>query len=196
MTTMRTFPSLVLAVLASALTPACSHMFEKTAATKPEAQSKTLHALTIEGIDGKPRDMSAWRGKVVLVVNVASECGFTKQYEGLEALQQRYHARGFDVLGFPCNDFGGQEPGSAEDIQQFCSTTFSVTFPMFAKVGVKEGANQAPLYAWLGAATGKLPGWNFGKYLVGKDGKPIAFWSSSTEPEDAEVTAAIEKALG
>lgn len=192
---MRTFPSLAFAVLAIALTPACSHMFEKTAATKPEAQSKTLHALTIEGIDGQPRDLSAWEGKVVLVVNVASECGFTKQYDGLEKLQERYHARGFDVLGFPCNDFGGQEPGSAEEIQQFCSTKFGVTFPMFAKVGVKEGANQAPIYTWLAASTGKLPGWNFGKYLVGKDGKPIAFWASSTEPESAEVTAAIEKAL-
>ncbi len=192
---MRTFPNLVLAVLASVLLSGCNQMFEKTTATKPEAQSKTLHAFTAEGIDGQPRDLSTWQGQVVLVVNVASECGFTKQYDGLEKLQQRYHARGFDVLGFPCNDFGGQEPGSAAEIQQFCSTKFNVTFPLFAKVGVKEGANQAPMYTWLAAATGKLPGWNFGKYLVGKDGKVITFWSSSTEPEDAQVTAAIEKAL-
>lgn len=193
---MRTFPNLVVALCAAALTPACDSMFEKTTATKPEARSQTLHALTVEGLDGKSRDLSAWRGKVVLVVNTASECGFTKQYDGLEKLQERFHARGFDVLGFPCNDFGGQEPGSAAEIQQFCSTKFHVTFPLFAKVGVKDGPNQSPLYAWLGGATGKLPGWNFGKYLVGKDGMPIAFWSSSTEPEDAELVAAIEKALG
>lgn len=192
---MRTFPSLALAVLASALTPSCNGMFEKTTATTPEAKAQTLHAFTVEGIDGQPRELSTWQGQVALVVNTASECGFTKQYAGLEKLQERYHARGFDVLGFPCNDFGGQEPGSAAEIQQFCSTKFSVTFPLFAKVGVKAGANQAPMYTWLAASTGKLPGWNFGKYLVGKDGQPIAFWSSSTEPEDAEVTAAIEKAL-
>jgi glutathione peroxidase len=193
---MRTFPNLVVALCAATLTSSCGGMFEKTTETKPEARSQTLHALTVEGLDGKSRDMSAWRGKVVLVVNTASECGFTKQYDGLENLQERFHARGFDVLGFPCNDFGGQEPGSAAEIQQFCSTKFHVTFPLFAKVGVKDGPNQSPIYAWLGGATGKLPGWNFGKYLIDKDGKPIAFWSSSTEPEDAELVAAIEKALG
>jgi len=193
---MRTFPTLALAILAGLLTTSCNDMFEKTTATKPEAQAQTLHTFTVAGIDGKPRDLSAWKGKVALVVNTASECGFTKQYDGLQALQAQYAARGFDVLGFPCNDFGGQEPGSAQEIEQFCSTKFQVTFPLFAKLAVKAGPNQAPLYAWLSGATGKLPGWNFGKYLIGKDGKPIAFWPSSTEPEDAEVIAAIEKALG
>ncbi len=193
---MRTIPAVALAVLAGALHTSCNGMFEKTTATKPEAQAQTLHAFVVEGIDGKPRELAAWKGKVVLVVNTASECGFTKQYDGLQKLQEKYAARGFDVLGFPCNDFGGQEPGTAKEIETFCSTNFHVTFPLFAKVGVKAGANQAPIYAWLGAATGKLPGWNFGKYLIGKDGKPIAFWSSSTEPGDAEVAAAIEKALG
>lgn len=193
---MRTFPALALAILAGAFTPSCNGMFEKTTATTPEAQARTLHAFTVEGIDGKPRDLAQWKGKVVLVVNTASECGFTKQYEGLQKLQEKYAARGFDVLAFPCNDFGGQEPGTSAQIAQFCSTNYAATFPLFAKVGVKAGANQAPLYAWLGEATGKLPGWNFGKYLVGKDGKPIAFWSSSTAPAEAEITAAIEKALG
>lgn len=193
---MRTFPILALAVLAGAFTTSCNGMFEKTTATKPEAQAQTLHTFTVEGIDGKPRDLSAWKGKVALVVNTASECGFTKQYDGLQKLQEKYAARGFDVLGFPCNDFGGQEPGTAKEIATFCSTKFHVTFPLFAKVGVKAGASQAPLYTWLSGATGKLPGWNFGKYLIGKDGKPIAFWASSTAPEDAEVIAAIEKALG
>jgi glutathione peroxidase len=193
---MRTFPDPVIALCAATLATSCDGMFEKTTATKPEARSQTLHALTVAGLDGQSRDLSAWRGRVVLVVNTASECGFTDQYAGLEMLQERFHARGFDVLGFPCNDFGGQEPGSAAEIQQFCSRKFQVTFPLFAKVGVKDGPNQAPIYAWLGGATGKLPGWNFGKYLVGQDGVPIAFWSSSTEPEDSEIVAAIEKALG
>jgi glutathione peroxidase len=193
---MRTFPTLVFAVLASASTLSCNGMFESTTGTEANAQSRSMHELTVQDIDGKPRDMSAWKGQVVLVVNTASECGFTKQYDGLEKLQSRFHERGFDVLGFPCNDFGGQEPGSAQQIQTFCSTKFSITFPLFAKVGVKAGPNQAPIYAWLGASTGKLPGWNFGKYLIGKDGKPIAFWPSTTEPEDAEIIAAIEKALG
>jgi len=193
---MRTFPTLVIASIAITLTPSCSHMFEKTTATTPGAQAESMYSLTVMGIDGTSRDLAAWRGKVVLIVNTASECGFTKQYDGLQKIQEQYAARGFDVLGFPCNDFGGQEPGSAKEIEKFCSTKYHVTFPLFAKVSVKAGANQSPLYAWLGGATGKLPGWNFGKYLVGKDGKPIAFWSSSTEPEDAEVVAAIEKALG
>lgn len=193
---MRTFTTLVIAVLAVTFTSSCSHMFEKTTATTPAAQGQTLHSFTVAGIDGKPRDLAAWRGKVALIVNTASECGFTKQYDGLQKLQEKYAARGFDVLGFPCNDFGGQEPGSAAEIEQFCSTKFKVTFPLFEKVVVKDGANQAPLYKWLGASTGKLPGWNFGKYLVGKDGKPIVFWPSSVEPDAAEVIAAIEKALG
>lgn len=178
-----------------ALLASCTGMFEKSVTTTPAAGAKTLHAFTVEDIDGKPRDLAPWKGKVALIVNTASECGFTTQYEGLQELQMRYGARGFDVLAFPSNDFGGQEPGTSAQIQQFCSTRFDATFPLFAKVGVKIGAGQSPLYAWLGEATGKLPGWNFGKYLVGKDGKPIAFWPSTTKPLDAEVTSAIEKAL-
>ncbi|MBL8862534.1 MAG: glutathione peroxidase [Planctomycetes bacterium] len=170
-------------------------MFEKTTATKPEARAQTLHAFQVEGIDGRPRDLAAWKGKVVLVVNTASECGFTSQYEGLQKLQERYGARGFDVLAFPSNDFGGQEPGTSAQIAQFCSTSFGTTFPLFAKVAVKSGTDQAPLYRWLGESTGKLPGWNFGKYLIGKDGQPIAFWPSTTKPEDGAITSAIEQAL-
>ncbi len=180
---------------AGALLASCTGVFEKSVTTTPAAAAKTLHAFTVEEIDGKPRDLASWKGKVALVVNTASECGFTDQYEGLQELQTRYGARGFDVLAFPSNDFGGQEPGTSAQIQEFCSTRFNATFPLFAKVGVKSGAGQSPLYAWLGEATGKLPGWNFGKYLVGKDGKPIAFWPSTTTPLDAEVVSAIEKAL-
>lgn len=178
-----------------ALLASCTGMFEKSVTTTPAAAAKTLHAFTVEDIDGKPRDLASWRGKVALIVNTASECGFTNQYEGLQELQARYGARGFDVLAFPSNDFGGQEPGTSAQIQAFCSTSFDATFPLFAKVGVKTGAGQSPLYAWLGESTGKLPGWNFGKYLVGKDGKPITFWASTTKPLDAQVTSAIEKAL-
>jgi glutathione peroxidase len=173
----------------------CTGMFERTVATTPGAGAKTLHAFTVGGIDGEPRELAAWKGKVALLVNTASECGFTSQYEGLQELQTRYGARGFDVLAFPSNDFGGQEPGTSAQIQEFCSVRFDATFPLFAKVGVKTGSGQSPLYAWLGEATGKLPGWNFGKYLVGKDGKPIAFWPSTTKPLDAEIRSAIEKAL-
>ncbi|MFN0244112.1 MAG: glutathione peroxidase [Planctomycetota bacterium] len=183
------------AAAVGAFIASCSGVLEKSVATTPAAGATTLHAFTVEGIDERPRDLAGWKGKVALVVNTASECGFTNQYEGLQELQTRYGARGFDVLAFPSNDFGGQEPGTSAQIQEFCSARFDATFPLFAKVGVKTGAGQSPLYAWLGEATGKLPGWNFGKYLVGKDGKPIAFWPSTTKPLDAEVTSAIEKAL-
>ena len=170
-------------------------MFESSVPTAPEAGAEALHSFTAEGIDGEARDLAAWKGKVVLVVNTASECGFTGQYSGLQALQERFGPRGFDVLAFPSNDFGGQEPGSSAEIAAFCSDRYKTTFPLFAKVRVKAGEGQAPLYGWLGAATGKLPGWNFGKYLIGKDGQPRGFWASTTKPEDSELTAAIEKAL-
>jgi glutathione peroxidase len=165
------------------------------AATTQQAAGSTLHAFTVEGLDGKPRNLAEYRGKVVLVVNTASECGYTPQYEGLQKLHETLSPRGFAVLGFPSTDFGGQEPGSAEQIQEFCSTRFHVTFPLFAKVQVKAGDAQAPLYQWLGASTGKVPAWNFSKYLIGKDGKPIAFWASKTTPDDPALAAEIEKAL-
>jgi glutathione peroxidase len=161
----------------------------------PQTAERTFHSFTVDGLDGKPRNLADYRGKVVLVVNTASECGYTPQYEGLQKLHESMSPRGFAVLGFPSNDFGGQEPGTAEEIQTFCSTKFHVTFPLFAKVQTKAGAGQAPLYAWLGKEGGKLPAWNFSKYLIGKDGKVIAFWPSKTTPQDPEVIAAIEKAL-
>lgn len=170
-------------------------MFQRTIAIDPAARSQTLHAFSATGIDGRPKDLSAWRGRVVLVVNTASECGFTDQYSGLQELQQRFGQLGFDVLGFPSNDFGGQEPGNATQIEQFCTLRYQVTFPLFDKVGVKAGTTQSRLYGWLGGRTGKLPGWNFCKYLIGRDGHPIAFWSSETKPDDAELVGAIEQAL-
>jgi glutathione peroxidase len=153
----------------------------------------SLHTLTANRLDGKPQALSAYQGKVVLVVNVASECGYTPQYAGLEKLYKAYQGRGLEILGFPCNQFGGQEPGSAAQIQSFCQKNFGVTFPLFEKVEVK-GAGKSPVYAFLTAQHGE-PKWNFHKYLVGKDGKVIAAFPSSVEPEGAELKAALEAAL-
>ncbi|MBW8314567.1 MAG: glutathione peroxidase [Hydrogenophaga sp.] len=136
----------------------------------------------------------AYGGQVLLVVNTASKCGFTPQYEGLEAMHSKYKDQGFAVLGFPSNDFMGQEPGSEEDIQEFCTLTYGVKFPMFEKVQVR-GDSPTPLYAGLIKATGEAPGWNFHKYLVDRSGKVIASFGSRTTPDDAKLVAAIEKAL-
>ncbi|KAF1015653.1 MAG: Thioredoxin/glutathione peroxidase BtuE [Stenotrophomonas maltophilia] len=135
-----------------------------------------------------------YHGQVLLVVNTASKCGYTPQYEGLEALQQRYAKQGFAVLGFPSNDFKGQEPGDEKQIQDFCTLTYGVKFPMFEKVHV-VGGEVTPLYQRLVAATGVSPGWNFHKYLVGRDGKVIAQFPSKVTPDDKQLLAAIDKAL-
>jgi glutathione peroxidase len=145
-------------------------------------------------LDGKPADLGTFKGKVTLVVNVASKCGFTPQYEGLEKLHRDLKARGFSVLGFPSNDFGGQEPGTATEIGEFCRLTYDVTFPMFSKLVTKPGSDQSPIYQYLGTF-GKLPAWNFSKYVVGKDGKIVAFFPSPVTPEAAELRAAIDQAL-
>ena len=149
--------------------------------------------LTVPGLNGQSLPFSAYQGKVVLAVNVASECGFTPQYAGLEWLYETYKDKGLTVVGFPCNQFGAQEPGSAEQIQSFCSTRFKVTFPMAAKLDVK-GAAQAPVYAFLTKGFGE-PKWNFHKYLVGKDGKVIQEVPSKVEPESKELKDAVEAAL-
>jgi glutathione peroxidase len=133
-------------------------------------------------------------GKVLLVVNTASKCGFTPQYEALEGLQTRYAARGFSVLGVPSNDFKGQEPGSEAQIQEFCTLTYGVKFPMFQKVQV-TGAAATPLYQRLAAATGVAPGWNFHKYLLSRDGRVVAQFPSKVKPDDKELVAAIEREL-
>lgn len=154
-----------------------------------------LYALQAPALDGKTVDLGQYRGKVALVVNVASECGFTPQYAGLEKLSKDYAAKGLVVLGFPSNEFGGQEPGTAADIQSFCTTKYGVTFPLFAKVETKKGAGQSPVYAYLTSAADAEPNWNFCKYLVGKDGKVLKFWKSRTAPDSAELLAAIDAAL-
>lgn len=135
-----------------------------------------------------------YAGQVLLVVNTASKCGYTPQYEGLEALHQRYHGRGLSVLGFPSNDFLGQEPGSEEQIARFCTLTYGVRFPMFEKVVVK-GDGATGLYRDLAAASGVAPGWNFHKYLVGRDGRVLAQFPSKVRPDDPALVAAIERAL-
>ena len=158
-------------------------------------QPASFYDLTTASLDGKPGNLAQYKGKVSLVVNVASKCGFTPQYEGLEALQREMKGKGFNVLGFPSNDFGGQEPGTAQEIATFCKLTYDVTFPMFEKVVTRKGPGQSPVYAFLGAS-GKLPAWNFSKYVVDKQGKVVAFFPSEVTPEDPALRAAIAKALG
>ena len=136
----------------------------------------------------------AYGGQVLLVVNTASKCGFTPQYEGLEAMYAKYKDQGFAVLGFPSNDFMGQEPGSEEDIAEFCTLTYGVKFPMFEKVQVR-GSGATPLYRDLAAATGEAPGWNFHKYLIDREGKVVASFGSRTTPDDPKLVAEIEKQL-
>jgi glutathione peroxidase len=159
----------------------------------------SLHDFTHRTLDGKTRALADFKGKAVLVVNVASRCGLTPQYAGLQALQETYGARGFDVLGFPCNQFMGQEPGSEAQIAEFCTQNYGVTFPMFAKLEV-NGAGRAPLFAWLTQEKTAPDGpgdvaWNFAKFLVGKDGKLIARFNPRVAPDAPELVAAIEKAL-
>jgi glutathione peroxidase len=153
----------------------------------------SFHDLTAETIDHKPQPLSDYKGRVLLVVNTASECGATPQYAGLEKLWREYRDRGFSVLGFPSNDFGAQEPGNEEQIKTFCSANYQVTFPMFAKVGT-QGAGQSPVYRFLTADHGE-PKWNFHKYLVGKNGRVIQAFGTQVEPNDSGLRAAIESAL-
>ncbi len=142
----------------------------------------------------EPVSLCQFRGKVLLIVNTASECGYTPQYEGLEKLYRRYRDKGFAVLGFPANDFGSQEPGSNKEIAQFCQVNYGITFPVFAKTSV-VGAKANPLFHELAAKTGKPPRWNFHKYLLDQAGQPVAVFESAVEPEDPRVTTEIEKLL-
>ncbi len=154
---------------------------------------------TMTSIDGKPVDLAAYKGKVVLVVNVASQCGFTAQYKALQELFKKYEARGFVILGFPCNQFGGQEPGTEADIKEFCATRFGVEFPLFAKIDV-NGARAAPLYAYLTSDRAPVADrgpvkWNFEKFLLNREGQVVARFRSRVKPDDAEIVKAVEAAL-
>jgi len=154
----------------------------------------SFYELQTNALDGKPGNLAQYKGRVSLVVNVASKCAYTPQYEGLEKLQREMKGRGFTVLGFPSNDFGDQEPGSAQEIATFCRLTYDVTFPMFEKVVTMPGRDQSPVYAFLGRS-GKLPAWNFSKYVVDRQGRVVAFFPSDVTPEDPALRAAIAKAL-
>lgn len=153
--------------------------------------------IPLKDINGKDAALKDHKGKVILVVNVASKCGYTKQYTGLEALQQKYKDKGFTVVGMPCNQFGGQEPGTNEEIKQFCSSKYNVTFPLYDKIEV-NGPNRHPLYTALAGKEAAFPGdikWNFNKFLIGKDGKVLARFDSKVTPESPEMAKAIEDAL-
>jgi glutathione peroxidase len=154
----------------------------------------SLHDVSATTIDGEAQSLADYKGKVLLVVNTASQCGSTPQYAGLEGLWRHYRDRGLVVLGFPSNDFGAQEPGSEAEIKTFCSTMFKVSFPMFSKVHVR-GDEQSPVYRFLAADYGE-PKWNFHKYLVGRDGKVIKAFPTAIAPEDPSLRAAVEAALG
>jgi len=156
--------------------------------------SDSFYALETTTLQGKPAPLSQYKGKVTLAVNVASACGYTPQYKGLQALHTELSGRGFEVLGFPSNEFGGQEPGTAEEIQTFCERNYGVTFPMFSKLKTQKGAGQSAVYAFLTDGR-EEPNWNFCKYLVGKDGKVIRFFPSKVAPDAKELRDAIEEAL-
>lgn len=172
----------------------CGAFFSRSVDLPPPPPERTLWDLTAVDLDGAHAPLARWRGRVALVVNVASECGFTDQYAGLQALQARFEARGLEVLGFPSDEFGGQEPGGPEAIRATCGA-FGATFPVFAKGQTAPGPGQSPVYAYLGAATGKLPGWNFCKYVVGRDGRPRGFFASNVDPDDEALVALLERAL-
>lgn len=159
------------------------------------AAAGSVYDFTLDTIDGTPQPLSAYQGQVLLIVNVASRCGFTKQYAGLQTLYERYKDQGFLVLGFPANNFGGQEPGTNEEIQEFCKVRFGVEFPLFGKISVK-GKDIHPLYTWLTSHPNGAPvAWNFNKFLIGRNGELIAHFGSRVTPESEELNAAIATAL-
>ena len=165
-------------------------VFSLTLISKDKKMAESVHDFTVKNIDGKDVKLSDYKGKLLLIVNVASKCGYTKQYTGLEALYKKYKSQGLEILGFPCNQFGGQEPGSEAEIKEFCSLNYNVTFPMFAKIDV-NGDNTHPLYNYLkeqapGILGTKAIKWNFAKFLVGKDGKVIDRFATQTTPEDID----------
>lgn len=160
----------------------------------------TAHDFELKTIDGESKSLGDYAGKALLVVNVASECGLTPQYEGLQKLYEQYRPKGLEVLGFPCNQFGQQEPGSEAEIKEFCTSRYGVDFPMFSKIEV-NGEGRHPLYQWLTSQDTQPDGpgdieWNFAKFVVDAQGRVIARFSPKTEPEAPEVTRAVEKALG
>jgi len=188
--------------LALAVAGGCENSGELSAqvpAPGGKSLSQSVYDFAMKDIDGKESSLALYKGKVLLIVNTASKCGFTGQYEGLERLYKTYKDQGLVVLGFPANNFLWQEPGNDGEIKQFCSLKFGVTFPMFSKISVK-GKNQAPLYAFLtdekaNPGFGGAITWNFNKFLIGRDGKVLGRFGSKVEPESKELLQAVEKAL-
>jgi glutathione peroxidase len=166
----------------------------RTVIVKSEGADMSIYEFRATTIDGAEQSMQEYHDQVLLIVNVASKCGFTPQYEGLENLQREMKGKAFNVLGFPSNDFGQQEPGTAQEIATFCKLTYDVDFPMFEKLVTRPGAEQSPIYSFLGKS-GNLPAWNFAKYVVDKNGKVVAFFPSEVTPEAPELRAAIARAL-
>lgn len=161
------------------------------------APAASLYDIPLKDIDGQPATLAPYKGKVLLIVNVASKCGFTPQYKELETLAQTYKDKGLVVLGFPCNQFGGQEPGTNAEIKEFCSATYGVNFPLFDKIEV-NGPNRHPLYVELAGDASPFPGkigWNFTKFLIGRDGRILHRFDSKVKPGSPEAVAAIEAAL-
>jgi glutathione peroxidase len=168
-----------------------------SAALVAGAAASNLYHIPLKDIDGKSTSLEAYKGQVLLLVNVASKCGYTPQYKGLEALQKKYHGKGFEVLAFPSNDFGAQEPGTNQEIKEFCSSNYQVSFPLFDKIHV-VGPEQHPLYAALTGKDSPVSGpvkWNFTKFLVGRDGKVLKRFDSKVAPDAPELISAIEAAL-
>jgi glutathione peroxidase len=187
---------MILATLVSMAVLGCNNANVVTASATAPKNPTSIYDFKMNDIDGHEVALDKFKGKVLLVVNVASQCGFTPQYTGLEALYNKYHDQGFEILGFPANDFGQQEPGTNEEIKQFCTSKFNVTFPMFSKITVL-GDNAHPLYKWLIASADRHNPieWNFTKFLVDKQGHVIGRWKSQTTPDSPELTSAIETAL-
>ena len=157
----------------------------------------SIYDIKVKDIDGKQTTLKPYEGKVILIVNVASKCGLTPQYKALESLYEKYKDKGFVILGFPCNQFNSQEPGTSDEIKKFCTDKYNVTFPLYEKIDV-NGANRHQLYVTLAGAESPFPGdikWNFGKFLISRDGKIIKRFEPKTTPDSAEVTAAVEAAL-
>ena len=165
-------------------------------AMTPSAIAPSIYGFQFKSIDGKPMKMEDYTGKVLLIVNTASQCGLTPQYKGLQGLYEKYKDKGLVIVGFPANDFGNQEPGTEGDIKTFCETNYKVTFPMAGKTVVK-GENKSPIFAWLIEKSGKRDEieWNFGKFVVGRDGTEVLRFSPRSTPESPEVIEAVEKAL-
>lgn len=169
----------------------------QSASNEETIKSANIYKYSVKNIKKEDVNLKSYEGKVLLIVNVASECGYTPQYEGLEKIYKKYNTKGFEILAFPCNDFGGQEPGTNEEIQKFCSINYNVTFPLFDKISVK-GSEKTELYIMLtdNKITGKSEiAWNFEKFLVDKNGNVVANFKSKAKPESAEITSEIEKLL-